>query len=112
MEICPLFVFRYEPSEEKVTALIQPECPPSMLRQDPVPASQSRTVLSSEADAISWPSGEKATALTQLECPSSVCSKAFQSFCTFGSLAIHIGIRSSNVFRIILISGAKIKAEE
>ena len=39
-------------------------------------ASQSLTVLSSDADATSLPSGEKATALTELEWPSSVCSAA------------------------------------
>ncbi|KAF1965829.1 hypothetical protein BU23DRAFT_443005, partial [Bimuria novae-zelandiae CBS 107.79] len=38
----------------------------------PVAASHSRTVLSREADATSWPSGEKATALTSPEWPSSV----------------------------------------
>src|SRR5204862_1454386 len=41
-------------------------------RQEPVPVSHSRTVLSHDADATSWPSGEKATALTQSEWPSSV----------------------------------------
>ncbi len=39
----------------------------------PVVVSQSRTVPSSEADAIVLPSGEKATARTQSLCPSSVC---------------------------------------
>ena len=39
-------------------------------------ASQSLTVLSSDADATGLPSGEKATALTQSEWPSSVCSAA------------------------------------
>jgi hypothetical protein len=34
--------------------------------------SQSRTVMSSDADATSWPSGEKATAQTGREWPSSV----------------------------------------
>ena len=43
-----------------------------MLRQDPVPASQSRSIVSFDADATSWPSGEKATALTEYEWPSSV----------------------------------------
>ena len=100
------------PSGEKATALTQFEWPSSVLRQDPVPASQSRTVLSSDADATSWPSGEKATAVTRFEWPSSVCIKAFQSVCTCGNLVTHIGIWSSNVARIILISGAKIRAEE
>ncbi len=39
----------------------------------PVVVSQSRTVPSSEADAIVLPSGEKATAWTESLCPSSVC---------------------------------------
>src|SRR5438552_3646337 len=43
-----------------------------MLRQEPVAVSHSRTVLSSNADATSWPSDEKATALTPSEWPSSV----------------------------------------
>ena len=100
------------PSGEKATALTDPEWPSSVLRQDPVPASQSRTVLSFDADATNWPSGEKATVFTNSKCPSSVCIKAFQSFCTFGNLVTHVGIWSSNVVRIILISGAKIRAEE
>jgi hypothetical protein len=64
MGICPLSVFRCEPSGEKDRVLI---ITPGvrMLRQDPVPASQSRTVLSRDADATSLPSGEKATALTE-----------------------------------------------
>ena len=74
------------PSGEKAIALTSPEWPLSVLRQDPVPASQSQTVLLSDADATSWPSGKKATALTSFEWPSSVCTKAFQSFCTFGNL--------------------------
>ena len=48
------------------------EWPSSVLRHDPVAASHSRTVLSWDADATSWPYGEKATALTTLEWPSSV----------------------------------------
>ena len=44
----------------------------------PVVASQSRTVLSHEADARTLPSGEKATALTQSLWPSSVCRQQFQ----------------------------------
>ena len=43
-----------------------------MLRHDLVPVSQSRTVVSCEADAISLPSGEKAIALTSPKWPSSV----------------------------------------
>ena len=65
-------VFRCEPSGEKATALIQPEWHSSLLRQDPVTTCQSRTVLSSDADATSRPSGEKATAFTASEWPSSV----------------------------------------
>ena len=42
----------------------------------PVPASQSRTVRSVEADATSVPSGEKATALTEPVWPWSVCMAA------------------------------------
>src|ERR1700735_1415875 len=42
----------------------------------PVVASQSRTVVSYEADASTLPSGEKATALTELLWPSSVCFQA------------------------------------
>jgi hypothetical protein len=41
-----------------------------------VAASQSRTVLSPDADASSLESGEKATDRTQLLCPSSFCSSA------------------------------------
>ena len=42
----------------------------------PVAASQSRTVLSSDADASSLESGEKATDRTESRCPSSVCCSA------------------------------------
>ena len=80
------------PSGEKTTALTKAEWPSSVLQQDPVLASQSWTVPSNDADAMSWPSGEKTTALIELEWPSSVRSKAFQSFCTFGSLVTHLGI--------------------
>src|SRR3984957_21225887 len=107
----PPGVFRYRPFGEKAT-WTQPEWPSSVLRQDPVAASHSRTVLSDDADATSWPSGEKATALTELEWPSSVLRQAFQSFSTFDSLLIQSGICLLNFFCITLISGAKIRAEE
>ena len=42
----------------------------------PVAAPQSRTVLSSDADASSLELGEKATDKTSLLCPSSVCYSA------------------------------------
>ena len=41
-----------------------------------VAVSQSRTVLSNDADASSLESGEKATDLTVPLCPSSVCCSA------------------------------------
>jgi len=72
----PLGNFRYRPSGEKATTLTMPEWPSSVLRQDPVAASHSHTVLLSDADATSWPSGEKVTALTILEWPSSVLQQA------------------------------------
>ena len=43
-----------------------------MLRQDPIATSYSRTVLSYNADATSWPSSEKATARTLPKWPLSV----------------------------------------
>ena len=52
-------------------ALTLPVWPSSTLRHDPVAASHTRTVLSQEADATSWPSGEKATVLTLPVWPSS-----------------------------------------
>ena len=66
MEICALLVFRCEPSGEKDRVSIISSSQ-SVLRQDPVLASQSRIVLSPEPDAISWPFGDKATASTQCE---------------------------------------------
>ena len=107
-----LDVSRYRPFGEKATWLTKPEWPSSVLRQDPIAASHSRTVLSLDADATSWPSGEKATWLTEPEWPSSVLRQESQLSSTFDSLLTHSGIWSVNVFRIILISGAKIRAEE
>lgn len=74
--------------------------------------SHSLIVESTDPDASSRPSGEIATALTSPEWPSSVCSEAFQLLSTFDSLVAHLGICSMNFFRIMLISGAKSKAEE
>src|SRR5580698_6030747 len=49
---------------------VDPEsCPSRVCSGAPEPASQSLTVLLSEADASSLPSGEKATALTQSHAP-------------------------------------------
>jgi hypothetical protein len=70
--ISPALVWRTCSSVEKETAVTSREWPSSVLRYLPVAASHSRTVLSPDADATSWPSGEKATALTQSEWPSSV----------------------------------------
>ena len=108
----PLGVFRYRPFGEKATWQTEPEWPSSVLRQDPVAASHSRTVSSSDADATSWPSGEKATASTELEWPSSVLRQESQLSSIFDSLLTHPGMWPVNVFRIILISGVKIRAEE
>ena len=63
----PLGVFRYQPFGEKATSRAKPEWPSSVLWQDPVAASHSRTVSSLDADATSWPSGEKATCQTERE---------------------------------------------
>src|SRR5579862_5695273 len=100
------------PSGEKATALTHLEWPSSVLRQEPVAVSHSRTVLSSDADATSWPSGEEATALTPTEWPSSVLRQASQLSPTFDIMSTQAGIWSANVFRIIAVSGAKIRAEE
>ena len=75
MEVRPLFVLRCELSGENDRVLITTPGV-RMLRQDSVLASQSRTVLSPEADASCLPSGEKVTAQTEPEWPSSVCSSA------------------------------------
>jgi hypothetical protein len=83
-----------------------------MLRQEPVAVSHSRTVLSVDADATSWPSGENATALTYPEWPSSVLQQESQSFSIFDIILTHPGVWSANVFRITAVSGAKIRAEE
>jgi hypothetical protein len=74
--------------------------------------SQSLTVQSLEPDATNFPSGENATAQTWSEWPSSVCKAALQADSTFGGLQIQLGTRSLKVFLIILVSGAKIIAEE
>ena len=110
--ICPLFVCRYWPSGEKAAILMGKEWPSSMLWQEPVAVSHSHTILSLDADATSWPSGENATALMVLEWPSSILRQASQSSPTFDIMLTHSGIWSANVFHIIVISGAKIRAEE
>src|SRR5438477_299693 len=71
----PLLVLRYWPSIEKDSSSIN-VLTSSVASQAPVAASQSRTVLSSEADASRRPSGENATALTQSLWPLSVASHA------------------------------------
>ena len=75
MSNCPRSVSRYSPLLENSRLLIT-TLTLSVCRAAPVAESQSRTVLSSEADATSLPSGEKATALTSSKWPSSVCSAA------------------------------------
>jgi hypothetical protein len=69
--ISPRFVRTHRPSGEKATARILSVWLSSTLRHDPVAASHTLTVLSSEADATSWPSGEKPTALIESVWPSS-----------------------------------------
>jgi hypothetical protein len=83
-----------------------------VLRQVPVAVSHSCTVLSYDADATSWPSGEKATALTSSEWPSSILRQASQSSLTFDIILTHSEIWSANVFCMIVVSEAKIRAEE
>jgi hypothetical protein len=73
-------------------------------------ASQSRTVLSTEPEASTCPFGEKATDRTEAEWPSSVKSALLQSSCPFGFLS-QAGMYFLNCFRIILFSGAKMRAE-
>jgi hypothetical protein len=58
------------------------------------------------------PSGEKATDLTESEWPWSVCSTGFQFACALGFFLIQGGMHFSNRLRIILFSGAKIRAEQ
>jgi hypothetical protein len=77
-----------------------------------VAASQSRTVRSPDPETTCLPSGEKATDETVLLWPSSTCSAAFQYASTLGFLSIQEGIDFSNLSRIILFSGAKIRAEQ
>jgi len=69
-------------------------------------------VLSHDADATSWPSDEKATAITGSEWLSSVLRQASQSSPTFGIISTHPGIWSANISRMIVVSGAKIRAKE
>jgi hypothetical protein len=66
-EISPVLVCRTWLLDKKATALTALDWPFSVLRQVPVAASYSCTVLSLDADATSCLSSEKATALTQLE---------------------------------------------
>jgi hypothetical protein len=61
--ICLLFVCRYWPSGEKVTALTSLEGTLSVLRQNPVAVSHRCTVLSFDADTTSWLFDEKVTTL-------------------------------------------------
>jgi hypothetical protein len=100
------------PSGEKATSRTTSVWPLRMLRYDPVAASHNRTVPSPEADATSCPSGEKATAWTTSVWPSRTLWEASQSPFLFDNIFTHLGISSSKVFRIILASGAKIRAEE
>ena len=68
----PRLVLRLDPFCENSSSMTQP----LVLRisvKSPVAGSQSRTVLSSEPDANSWPLGEKATDLIQSVWPLSVC---------------------------------------
>ena len=110
--IWPRSVSKCLPSGEKLTALTQLEWPFSVLRQNPVAVSHSRTVPSSDADATSVPSGEKLTAVTQSEWPSSVWSKELHSSCHLDNLFTHSGEWSLNVFRNVQFSEAKTKPEE
>ena len=71
IETLPLSVTRCEPSREKDSVRITPPGV-KVLQQDPVPAFQSRTVLSNDADATNWLSGEKATVATHSKWPWSV----------------------------------------
>ena len=75
----PRSVRRYRPSSEN--AKVETEQFSSLCKAMPVAACQSRTVWSSEADAISVPSGEKATALAVLVWPRSVCVVAPVAAC-------------------------------
>jgi len=54
--------------------MLQSLWPSSFCTCSPVAGFQSLTVLSSDADASSWPSGENATALIQSLWPSSFCT--------------------------------------
>ena len=88
------------------------EWPSSVWSGAPVAASQSRTVLSCDPDTTCLLSGEKATDETQSEWPSSVCRAAFQCASIFGVLWIQGGIHFLKCIRIILLFGAKTRAEQ
>jgi len=99
-------------SGEKATDETQSEWPSSVWSGAPVAASQSRTVLSCDPDTTCLLSGEKATDETQSEWPSSVCRAAFQCASIFGVLWIQGGIHFLKCIRIILLFGAKTRAEQ
>jgi hypothetical protein len=100
------------PSGENATAVTLRLWPSSVWLCSPVAAFHSLTVRSCDADASRRPSGENATAVTQLPWPSSVCSSRLQADWTFGNLRIQVDLWSLNLFLMILVSGAKIIAEE
>lgn len=77
-----------------------------------VTASHSRIIESSAAEATSWLSDKKATALTPCAWPSNISNKASQSCSAFDSPVVHFGIWPLNLLFMMLISGAKIRAEE
>ena len=62
-------------SGENATARIELEWPLSVCGDAPMAASQSLTVVSSDANLTSLPSSENVTVWTILKCPSSVCSE-------------------------------------
>src|SRR5947207_2528784 len=98
-------------SGEKATELTQLLWPLSVCRHSPLLASQILTVLSSDADASRAESGEKATDLTELLWPLSVCRQGLQILSIGGILTNQLVTKCWNVFRTILSSGVKTRAE-
>src|ERR1700734_1739500 len=92
-----------------------PPCPSSVCNAAPVAGSHSLIVESYDAydaDASSRPFGENVTELTSPLCPSSVCSAGLQADCILGCLRIQLGMFFLNCLRIMLLSGANMRAEE
>jgi hypothetical protein len=85
--------------------------PSRVCSHTPVVASQSRTVLSYEADASREPSVEKATDETVLVWPSSVCRHALQLLSIIGFVIIQSGSSFLNSSLITLHVGANTRAD-